>query len=157
MSEKSNCCGCGKDCHRKKLTGSPLKDIKEMKDLDKVWAIPTGNNISRYVKEKYSIFHILKVSRVYASLSAWSEDLKDQTRYSCNYDINGATQKCIQQGYGGNAGYLFFKSQEDADLHIESVRMKNSIRAFFRSFSKIDDLKLDEIKTIYEIIKEDES
>ena len=124
-----------------------MEFTKEHEGKD-VIALPTGNN-ARGGKGAEK-FRVIKVKRKYIEMAKVYDD--GRLGIANNYCPNsGATQKEINSGYGLNAGYIFFNSEEDIEEYKLINKMRDEISQFFnwRSF-KLDNEK---IKQVYEIIK----
>lgn len=115
-----------------------------------IFAIPTGNN-ARRGKERQDIeqFEVISFARKYMTVK----------RVNGYQEISmcpktGATQESIRAGYGGNSGYIFFTSYEDAEnFQLESELRSKAYKLLsnFNSTSKLS------IETIHKIIEELES
>jgi hypothetical protein len=117
-----------------------------------IYGIPTGNNASRRaVRQDIVLFKVKKIKRKYVDLCRIEEDGREWGLSAYDPE-SGATQRKINAGYGMNAGYAFFRSEDDVKKHYKEQSMRNEIVSFFnwRSFP----LTFDDISTIYEIIKD---
>jgi len=81
-------------------------EIKDFKGLEKVYAIPTGNNARR--NKEHSVFTVHGIGRKYVELS-----IGDREFVQKYCPKTGATSDAISSGHGGNAGYIFFPSEKD--------------------------------------------
>ena len=118
-----------------------------------IYAIPTGNNARSYEKDDGPIsFLVKKVKRKYVDLSQVYHD-GSYGRIMPFHPTTGATQQMIAAGYGGNAGYMFFKTKDDVSRHWLESGMRRDISDFFarRSF----ELDFDDMATIHNIIMGD--
>jgi hypothetical protein len=93
-----------------------------------VYGLGWGNNCPRGGRPNTPIeFKVVKVNRKYARL------IHESSRREVGYHPeSGATQECINSGYGNNSGYQFFESLEDIENHNELERLKGNISSFFR-------------------------
>lgn len=90
----------------------------------KVYAIPTGNNARRGVERQEIVeFDVVGFGRKYAKVMLYSRECGICPK-------TGAWQESASRGYGGNAGYVFFESPDDAinyqdecDLRINASRL----------------------------------
>ena len=115
-----------------------------------IYAIPTGNNANRYKKDDGPIsFFVKKVKIKYVDLSKVNDD-GTYGRIIPFHPTIGATQKMIADGYGGNAGYMFFKTKDDVSRYWLESMMRQDISDFFRNRSF--KLNFDDIATIHNII-----
>lgn len=112
-----------------------------------VFALPTGNNAKRG-KERQDIerFEVISFARKYMTVK----------RVNGYQEITmcpktGATQEAIRTGYGGNSGYIFFASYEDA----ENFQLESELRSkAFRLLSNFNSTSRLSIETISKIIEE---
>lgn len=94
-----------------------------------IYAIPTGNNGRR--SDRILVFKVVKVKRKFIELDRFYNN--KATTFTENYcPDTGATQKQIASGYGGNAGYKFFRLEEEANEHIEHSELSHKISAYIR-------------------------
>lgn len=101
-----------------------LTKIEQFKPLvgKEIIAIGTGNNARNGGIER--TFIVNSVARKYVNLSGINFCPK-----------TGAKQKSIAAGYGGNAGFMFFASQSDADDYMTEVEKREELRQLTRSYS----------------------
>jgi len=113
-----------------------------------IFAKGTGNNTRR--NKGATRFKVVKVKRKYVDLSIVYEDGTISRHTDSYLPENGATQSSINQGYGGNAGYLFFRNEDEITKHDKSLSMKQEIRDYFTySFS----MDYEGCKKILDVIK----
>lgn len=109
-----------------------------------IYGIPTGNNRRRNAQERIVKFKVLAVGRVYMTLL---EDGRPESSAN-KYNANGSTQSAVKSGYGGNAGYMFFDSLANLELHQQANEARTFLRETFgswgRSFSDTDILEITE-------------
>ena len=99
-----------------------LTKIEQFKQLlgKEIIAIGTGNNARNGGIKR--TFAVNSVGRKYVNLNG------------VNYlPETGATQKAIAAGYSYNAGFMFFKSQSDADDYIFDYEKRDELRCVARS------------------------
>lgn len=113
-----------------------------------IYGIPTGNNRRRKGQERIVKFNVLSVGRVYMTLleDGWPESRADK------YNVRGATQRAANSGFGTNAGYMFFDSLANLELH----RKANEARKFLRETFSIYGKQLPDaaVIRISEVVKE---
>lgn len=123
-----------------------LDCIENFKPLigEKIFAIPTGNNARYKAKGYIEEFTVVSVGRKYVKLSG----LYSGTNYCPK---SGATKDCINSGYVGNAGYMFFKSKIDVDKFKARCQLQNKIDVAARSFNYFS-LSDEKLKIMAEIL-----
>ncbi|WPH64050.1 hypothetical protein vBVpP1_50 [Vibrio phage vB_VpP_1] len=130
-----------------------LTTIEDFKDLIglTIVAIPTGNNRNRKLdKQLPQFFGVDSVGRKYVKLARLDENHK-RIRQPENYDpASGSTQSCINAGYTGNAGYIFFESLSDIDAFRELNSMKKDISEYFRYCSF--NMSVHDVRAIHNIV-----
>ena len=113
-----------------------------------IYAISTGNN-ARGAGDKITTFKVMSVGRVYVGLSRVCADgiAGDEVKYAPE---NGATQKAINSGYAGNAGYRFFDTLDDlADYrHVQELRKSLDEKLRYFRASKLNKSQLERINSI---------
>ena len=89
------------------------------------------NNNSRHHKGEHSEFYVNKVGRKYINLRR----VHDGEVYGMevNYcPITGSTQEAINTGFGGNGGWMFFKTRQQLfEYQIRTAR-DNTLKREFR-------------------------
>lgn len=126
---------------------SRITSLKDLKIGQQLFAIPTGNN-ARFRNDVMVHFTVVSIGRKYVKLS------KEGSDYTDSYCIEtGATQECINAGYGLNSGYIFFASARDLLFYKKNEKIKSQVEKFFREFNSLDKLTYSEINDIYKIIK----
>jgi hypothetical protein len=103
-------------------------DIKDFVVGKTIYAIPTGNNVR--IEKGIVTFKVISVKRKYVELQ--------HQFYSVTalYDPKtGATQSEMQAGYGSDAGYIFFKTENS---YKEYIKMCSFISRYIGyNFSKM--------------------
>lgn len=112
-----------------------------------IFALPTGNNAKRG-KERQDIeqFEVISFARKYMTAK----------RVNGYQEISmcpktGATQEAIRTGYGGNSGYIFFASYEDAENFQLESELRSKAYRLLSSFNSTSKLSLE---TIHKIVEE---
>lgn len=118
-----------------------------------VYGIPTGNNATRGVsRQKPKEFIVIKRKTKYVELQVVGY------KYTDMYDpVTGATQKDINSGYIGNAGYYFYDSLEAIEEEYILNQKKVKILSYFRGFGSLRNTSKEDIEAIYNIIFKDEN
>ena len=117
-----------------------------------IYALPTGNNARRLPKDHDPIkFMVKKVKRKYVDLVRVYDD-GTEVDIGPVHPRTGATQHMINAGYGGNAGYMFFKSKYDIFKHSVEVKMRKDITEFFKLINF--KLNYEDIEKIHNIIED---
>nr|WP_321458686.1 hypothetical protein [uncultured Vibrio sp.] len=97
-----------------------------------IYGIPTGNNRRRQGQSKIEKFDVLSVGRVYMTLNK----VGASECYADKYNIRGATQRAANSGYGTNAGYMFFDSLANLELHQKANEARHFLRETFSIYGK---------------------
>ena len=126
-------------------------DNKDLKVGQIIIGKPTGNN-ARYNKECKE-FEVVKIKRKYV-------DLRTGFGYGAghveSYSIkNGSTQSMITSGYGGNAGYRFFKSMEAYQEYEQKSSRASFISDKLRYSNTVMKLPISLINEIYLALKKE--
>ena len=124
--------------------------IKELsKDLigKTILGYPTGNNQDRSLNrkgenQKLVKFKVISVGRKYMELLHVSYNRKNK------YDLNGRTPQSINTGYGGNAGYDFFESEEDCNAWLSAFKRRGEVFDFFQRHKRPTNEQLEQIHAI---------
>ncbi|MFL7022212.1 hypothetical protein [Vibrio cyclitrophicus] len=124
--------------------------IKELsKDLigKTIFGYPTGNNQDRSLNrkgenQKLVEFKVISVGRKYMELLHVSYNRKNK------YNLSGTTQQCVNSGYGGNAGYYFFESEEDCSGWLATSERRGEVFDFFNRHKRPTDEQLERIHAI---------
>ncbi len=116
-----------------------------------IYAIPTGNN-ARGAGDKITTFKVMSVGRVYVGLSAVYADGIIGSEYKYN-PKSGATQKSINNGYGGNAGYRFFESLDSLADYRYFIELASKLDEKLR-YLKASILSKSQVERILEILSE---
>lgn len=106
-----------------------------------VFGYPTGNNARRGVeKQELKQFEVVGFGRKYARVMLYGYETSVHPK-------TGATQNSINQGFGGNAGYMFFECQCDADDYLKAAdfRRKVACKLSHSSISLLSDSLVREI------------
>lgn len=113
-----------------------------------IYAMPTGNN-ARGNPDKIETFKVMSVGRVYVGLSSVypSGKVGIETKY---HPANGATQKSINSGYGGNSGYIFFETLDElADFrHLQELRKTLDEKLRYFRASKLNKSQIERINAV---------
>ena len=113
-----------------------------------IYAIPTGNN-ARGAGDRVATFKVASVGRVYVGLSQVYVDgtVGHENKYATE---NGSTQKAINSGYAGNAGYRFFETLDDLADYRHLQELRKSLDEKLRHFraSKLNKSQLERINSI---------
>lgn len=118
-----------------------------------IYAIPTGNN-ARGNPDKIVTFKCVSVGKVYVGLSYVFSD--GTTGCEDKYlPSSGATQKSINSGYGGNAGYVFFETLDDLADYRTLKELQKSLEGKFRYF-RASELNKSQIERILTVLAEGE-
>ncbi|CAM0014930.1 hypothetical protein VPHK373_0087 [Vibrio phage K373] len=112
-----------------------------------IYGYPTGNNIDRQLhrsgeSQKITSFYVVSVGRKYLELKASGFNHCDK------YNLDGATQSCVNSGFWLNAGYKFFKSIPEIDKWHDKNRKIREIGDFFSRGFKLDDESIEEVYLI---------
>lgn len=112
-----------------------------------IFGYPTGNNQDRLLtrkgeKQKLVEFKVISIGRKYMELLHVRYNRKDK------YNLNGATQKSANTGYGGNAGYDFFESEEDYNAWLSALKRRGEVFNFFQRHGRATDEQLEQIHAI---------
>lgn len=104
---------------------------------ERIAAVPTGNNAPRRGRAPIAVFQVIAVGRKYVLLKDQLTGRED--RYCME---TGATEDSIRRGYCGNAGFLFFKSEEDAERYQAKVLTVSRLFSRFRETLRSDLMNL---------------
>ena len=122
-----------------------LDSVEKFKPLvgKVIYGKPTGNNARYRGGDSIDEFTVESVGRKYVKLKiGYSGE---------NYcPKTGATQSCINSGYVGNAGYVFFDSKDSIDDYIKLKRLQSKVESAARSFcyAKLSERELNQIAEI---------
>lgn len=105
-------------------------EIKDFKGLEKVYAIPTGNNARR--SKDHSVFDVHGIGRKYVELSIGEHGFVQKF---C--PTTGATVDAIRSGHGGIAGFIFFASEKDMNDWQKKRQRHLAVKDFCRSVGGI--------------------
>lgn len=106
-----------------------------------VYGCPTGNNARRGIeRQKLVEFPVVGFGRKYAKVIQFG-------REDSICPKTGAYHDQIKSGHGGNAGYLFFESPEDADEYISFSKLMYDV-ARELNFSSVKRLSAELISEI---------
>lgn len=109
-----------------------------------VFGYPTGSNARRGVeKQELKQFEVVGFGRKYARVMLCGHETSVHPK-------TGVTQNSINQGFGGNAGYIFFECQCDADDYLKDlkaleIRRKVACKLSHSSISLLSDSLVMEI------------
>lgn len=131
-----------------------IEKFKELlsKGHTDIYALPTGNNI-RHDKGKVTHFRIVSCGKKYVKL-ATDEQLRHTNTYCPK---RGCTQEAQNTGYGGNAGYMFFDSEDAIEKYKYYSACKDRIQKFFGYGTGVRLLSEEDIDIIIGIIDRVES
>ena len=112
--------------------------------------LPTGNNARMRGTTEPIKFEVVKVKRKYVEMKRGGSIITD------NYcPKSGATQSAINSGFGGNAGYRFFRDMKEyKHWEMRQTYVKN-IEKMARDFGlgrKLDNLNDSDLKTVENIL-----
>ena len=108
----------------------------------KVYAIPTGNNARRgVVRQQIVEFDVVGFGRKYAKVIRYGRECGICPK-------TGAWQESVASGYGGNAGYVFFESPDDAVCYQDECDLRMKASRLMSGFSAPSKLSIGLIKQI---------
>lgn len=113
-----------------------------------IYAIPTGNNARGVNPDKIVTFKVTSVGRTYVGLQVIMDGRSGgEDKY---HSANGATQKSINSGYSGNAGYRFFESLDAlADYrHLQDLAKSLNEKLKYLRVSKLSKNQIERINQI---------
>ncbi len=121
-----------------------LEGITQFKELigEEIICVPTGNGARGRDADYYETKVVVSVGRKYVKLKGYIEDA---------YRVDdGATKSEVNQGYGGNSGYMFFKDVEGFTLYKEHCGLAQEVsrKVNYFDWSKLSGEDLSTVKKI---------
>ena len=123
-----------------------------------IYAIPTGNNARRGVKEQdVETFKVKGIGKVYITLCRVDSDGNEWASDKYHPET-GAIQSARNAGYGGNAGYRFYESleviQEERLVKELGKEILTKMTTGWSNNEIRKDLSLDQLTRIMKILDE---
>ena len=123
-----------------------IEDFKSIPLGTEIYAIPTGNNARRWDGE-YITFKLTSVKRKYIGLTRYS-------REAMYVPSSGATKQEVSSGYGNNAGYKFFGSEDSIARYVEISKKRGELTSTTVQLGFVGRLTDEQVLKILDILEE---